>query len=260
MTDTKYPNVEILKAKLEAQKKDKLLHLMGGLFLGLIVGFFGANWMNAGMATPPGAQAAAAADDHAGHDHPPGEGHGAEAGAGGAAMPEVQAKLKAADENPKDYTAQMEAAAMFYRIQNLDRAIVYLERAYALKPDDYETLVYLANTVYDARKYDEALKLYEKAVQTKPDDVDVRTDLGSTYFNLDQTDRAVETYRASLKIDPKHEKTLFNLAMALLHKGDALGAEDTINRLAASNPQNEGLAQLRTDLSALKTTGKIPTH
>ena len=260
MSETKDPNVELLKAKLEAQKKDKLLHLMGGLFLGLIVGFFGANWMNAGMATPPGAQAAAV-DEHAGHNHPPGEGHGDEAAAGsGAAMPEVQAKLKAADENPKDYTAQMEAAAMFYRIQNFERAIVYLERAYALKPDDYDTLVYLANTVYDARKYDEAVKLYEKAVAAKPDDVDVRTDLGSTYFNLDQTDRAVEAYRASLRIDPKHEKTLFNLSMALLHKGDAAGAEDAINRLASANPQNEGLAKLRTDLSALKTTGKIPTH
>jgi tetratricopeptide (TPR) repeat protein len=261
MTDTNNANVELLKAKLEAQRKDKLLHLVGGLFVGLIVGFFGANWMNASAVPPPGAQAAA--DEHAGHNHPPGEGHEGEvgaAGASGAAMPEVQAKLKVADENPQDYTAQLDAAAMFYRIQNYDRAITYLERARKLRPDDVETLVYLANTVYDARRFDQALPLYEEAVRKKPDDVNVRTDLGSTYFNLEQVDRAVETFRESLKVDPKHEKTLFNLTVALLHKGDAVGAEDALNRLAAVNPQNEGLAGLRADLSQLKTTGKIPTH
>lgn len=248
-------NVELLKAKLEAQKKDKLLHLMGGLFVGLIVGFFGANWMNAhpGVGAPTGAQAA---------DMPAGAAPAA-GGAGGAnqaAMPEVQAKLQKADGNPQDYDAQMEAAAMFYRIQNVDRAITYLQRAHELRPQDFETLVILANTIYDAGRYAEARPLYEEAVQIKSDDVDVRTDLGSTLFNLGETDKAIETYRASLKINATHEKTIQNLAMALIRKGDAAAAEETINRLAGINAQNQGLTQLRTDLSQLKTTGKIPTH
>ena len=35
---------ELLQARLEAQKKDKLVHLLIGLVAGLAVGFFGANW------------------------------------------------------------------------------------------------------------------------------------------------------------------------------------------------------------------------
>lgn len=258
MADTKDQNVELLRAKLEAQKKDKLLHLMAGLFVGLVVGFFGANWMN----SHPGLGAPSAAIPATGEmpaDHPAVD---PSAGGGGqqAAMPEVQAKLKKADDNPQDYDAQMEAAAMFYRIQNFDRAITYLDRARQLRPDDYETLVYLANTNYDAGRYDKAQPLYEQAVQKKPDDIDVRTDLGSTYFYLGQLDKAIETYQTSLKTNPTHEKTLQNLAMVLLKKGDAAGAEDALNRLASVNPQNQSLGDLRKELEQLKTTGKIPTH
>ncbi|MGB5038688.1 MAG: hypothetical protein WBQ66_18920, partial [Blastocatellia bacterium] len=38
---------ELLRARLETQKKDKLVHLLIGLVAGLVVGFFGANWLNA---------------------------------------------------------------------------------------------------------------------------------------------------------------------------------------------------------------------
>jgi tetratricopeptide (TPR) repeat protein len=260
MSDTKNDaaTLELMRAKLEAQKKDKLLHLVMGLFVGLLVGFFGANWMNSNPATvgAPAASTAAGDDGHT-HDDAAAPAGG---GASGAAMPEVQAKLKAADDNPQDYQAQVDAAAMFYRINNYDRAITYLERARKLKPDDVDTTVYLANTYYDAGRFGEAKPLYEEAVQKKPNDVDIRTDLGSTLFNLNEPDKAIETYRASLKLDPKHEKTIQNLAMVLLKKGDAAGAEDAINQLATVSPQNSSLADLRKQLNDLKTTGKIPTH
>jgi len=260
MTETKNDaSLELMKAKLEAQKKDKLLHLVMGLFVGLLVGFFGANWMNksAAVATAPVASAGADATG-APHDHA--EDGGAAAASSGAAMPEVQAKLKAADDNPQDFDAQVAAANMFYRINNYDRAILYLERARKLRPDDAQTSVYLANTLYDAGRYGEAKPLYEDAVKKMPNDVDVRTDLGSTYFNLKDMDKAIETFRASLAIDPKHEKTLQNLIVVLLAKGDAAGAETAIGQLAAVSPQNPGLADFRAQLTQLKTTGKIPTH
>lgn len=258
MTETKNDaaSLELMKAKLEAQKKDKLLHLVMGLFVGLLVGFFGANWMNANPAGAPVASAPAADD----HTHDAGGGAPPAGGGQGAAMPEVQAKLKAADDNPQDYQAQLDAAAMFYRINNYDRAITYLERAQKLRPDDVDTSVYLANIYYDAGRFADAKPLYEEAVKKKPNDIDIRTDLGSTYFNLDDPTKAIEAYRASLALDPKHEKTLQNLAMVLLKKGDATAAEDTINTLASVSPQNENLAQLKSQLQQLKTTGKIPTH
>lgn len=284
-------NIELMKARLEAHKKDKLLHLLSGLFVGLLVGFFGANWMNARpTAIAPAAGQAAVGGSDLPADHPAVEG-----GAGaGAAMPEVQAKLKAADENPTDYDAQMEAAAMYFRINNfaksveyleranklkpndpdtlsslaqvnlrngtLDQAVSYAKQAYELKPNDYNTTLLFANLMFDSEKFVDAQPLYEKALAMKPDDVDVRTDLGTSYFKAGDPDKAIATYRESLKRDPKHQNTLINIAHVALSKGDAAVAEDAINKLAAVNPQNPELTHLREQVDELKKNGKIPTH
>jgi len=254
---------ELLKSRLEAQKKDKLVHLLIGLVAGLAVGFYGANWMNtsAGNAARTAGSAVATAapadENHDGHNHPPGE-H--PSGDGGAAMPEVQAKLKAAEDDPSNFAAQMDAAAMFHRINNNDKAIYFLKRAYALRPDDYDALLILANKTFDAGRYADAKPLYEKALAMRPDVVDVRTDLGTTLFQLGDLDKAIGMFEASLKQDPKHEYTLQNLAVVAIQKGDTAKAEDALLRLAAVNGGNPSLGPLRKDLDTLKTTGKIPTH
>jgi len=252
---------ELLRARLETQKKDKLVHLLIGLVAGLVVGFFGANWLNtsAVQGTQVAAAASPAADDHDGHDHPPGE-HPTGDAADGAAMPEVQAKLKAAEDDPKNYEAQMEAAAMFHRIKNDDRALYFLKRAYALRPDDYDALLILANKTFDVGLYAEAKPLYEKALAKDPSKVDVRTDLGTTLFQLGELDKAIEMFEGSLKVDPKHEYTLQNLVVVSIQKGDKARAEDALLRLAAVNASNASLGPLRKSLEELKTTGKIPTH
>jgi tetratricopeptide (TPR) repeat protein len=192
-------------------------------------------------------------------DHPQVPGGG---GAGGAqpAMPEVQAKLKAADDNPQDYDAQMQAAEMFHRINNPEKTLYYLQRAYALQPNDFDTLLILANETFDAGKYADAQPLYQKAIEVRPDNLDVRTDLGTTYWKLNQLDKAVDAFQTVLRTNPKHEFALRNLAVVSIQKGDAATAEDAINRLSAVSPQNEALASLRQDLTQLKTSGKIPTH
>ena len=254
---------ELLKAKIEAQKKDKLVHLLAGLVVGLLVGFFGANWLNAQPAVGPQAAATATTSGELPSDHPPVE-PGAEgdmpSSATAAAMPEVQAKIKAADDAPKSFEAQMDAAAMFHRIQNYERASFYLDRAYKLKPDDYDTLVNLATTTLFAGKFDDALPLFEKAKQQRPNDFDVLLGTGLTQVKLNQVDPAIVNMRAALAIDPKHEFTLQNLTEAYIRKGDAAGAETVLNQLTTINPQNHMVAHLREDLATLKTTGKIPTH
>jgi tetratricopeptide (TPR) repeat protein len=252
-------NVELLKAKLEAQRKDKLLNLISGLFVGLLVGFFGANWMNAhpGATAPAGAPVADASGMPADHPQVPAGGGGA---GPQAAMPEVQAKLKAADDNPQNYDAQMQAAEMFHRINNPEKTLYYLQRAYALQPNDYDTLLILANETFDAGKYEDAKPLYTKALEQHPDNLDVRTDLGTTYWKLNDLNKATETFQEVLRTNPKHEFALRNLAVVSIQKGDAATAEDAINRLAGVSPQNEALTSLRQDLTQLKTSGKIPTH
>ena len=161
---------------------------------------------------------------------------------------DAQRTMAAADGAPKDFDKQMEAAIAFYQAGDYAKATFYLERAVKINPRDVDALVALGNTRYDAEDYVRAAEIYERALALKPANADVRTDLGNTYFIRQPPDypRAIAEYRRSLQIDARHEKTLQNLALALIRTNDKAAARQTIDQLAAINAQNPAIASLRT--------------
>lgn len=178
----------------------------------------------------------------------------------GAAMPGVAEALKKADDNPADFDAQVKAGDMFARIKNFGKAIEYYERANKIKPDDYTTIVSLGNLYFDSAssedsqqwdtgKLQTAQKWYEMAISKKSDDINVRTDLGLTFFLREpkDIDRAIKEYKTSLSINPNHELTLQNLAVAYREKKDTQGLMDTIAKLEKVNPKNPIIQKLKED-------------
>src|SRR5215213_8239847 len=160
--------------------KENILFGIIGLLAGLIVGFFFANSVN------QSAQTRAITTTQLSSAGLP-EGHPAPQGNnGGGPIPEVQAALEKAKQNPSDIEAQVRAAELYYRIQQFDPAIEFLKKANNLQPDNYEVLVQLGNVNFDADKYAEAEKWYMAALAKKQDDADVRTDLGLTFIFREQ--------------------------------------------------------------------------
>jgi Flp pilus assembly protein TadD len=229
--------------------KENILFTIAGLVLGFFVGFFMAN--NAGAGQQPSAAAPSAADSARlppGHPNVPGAG-----GAGGAAAADsaqAQQAMDEADRNPKDFAAQIRAAALFYQLGSYDKARLYLGRSLALKPDDPDALTGMAHTLYDTGDFVGAAGYYEKVLAQKPDDADLRADLGSAYAqrNPPDLDRALAEYRRALSIDPRNEQALARLADVSIRKGDKAAARDAVNKLAAINPANPALAELRSML------------
>ncbi len=168
---------------------------------------------------------------------------------GASTSPLVQSAMDAADRNPRDFDAQMKAADAFYNTGAYDKAVVYLNRALTLKPADADALTLIGNAKYDMGDFIAAATFYERSLAQRPD-TNVQTDLGNTYFQRTPPDydRAIAAYRKTLSTDPKHEKALRNLAAAALFKGDKKTARETIDRLAAVNPNNPALASLRSGL------------
>ncbi len=158
-----------------------------------------------------------------------------------AAMPGVQEAIAKADQEPTNFDAQLKAGDMFARIKNWEKAVEYFERANKLKPDDYQTIVTLGNANFDANRHDVAQKWYETALTKKPDDVNVRTDLGLTFFLREPKDieRAIKEYKGGLAINPNHEPTLQNLAVAYKEKKDDQLLKETLDKLAKVNPNNK---------------------
>jgi protein O-mannosyl-transferase len=207
-------------------KKDNILFAIIGILAGLIIGFLGANQLNRSQNGFPTSPVQTSSNSSLSSES-----------SGKPAMPAVADAVEKAEKNPEDFAAQMKVGEMFARISNFDKAIPYFEKANTIKPNDYQTLVILGNTYFDAKKWLDAEKMYEKALAIKSDDISVRTDYGITFVERENPDydRAIKEFQTSLKIDPKHEQTLFNLALAYLKKGDMKNAQETKAKLPANS-------------------------
>jgi tetratricopeptide (TPR) repeat protein len=246
-------------------KKDNVMFGVIGLLVGLIVGFIVTNSMNrsALSAAPLPTTTAGALDANANTsqlppNHPPIGSNGGDAnaagGAGGGPLPQVQAAIDKAKQSPQDYEAQMTAADMYYQIRRFDEAATYYEAAVKIKPGDKEALVKLGDAYFDSAetaseagdqttantKFPIAEKWYTEALAKDPKDVSVRTDLGLTFFLRQprDIDRAIKEYKASLAIDPKHEVTLQNLAIAYREQGNMAEYQKTADLLKSVDPKN----------------------
>jgi len=228
--------------------KENLLFAIIGMLIGLIVGFFATNSLNQGMLAPATtATQPAPAGLPAGHPAVP---DGTGGTGGGGAVPEIQAAIDKAKQDPNDFEAQMKAAELYYQIQRFDGAAEFLKKANAIQPDNYEVIVNLGNAFFDAGKYDEAEKWYTMALAKKPDNLDVRTDFALTFVFRDKPnyDRAITELKSVLESNPAHVQALQNLAVAYTKKPDQANASATLARLEQVDPSNTAIAKLREDI------------
>ncbi len=238
--------------------RENVLFGIIGVLLGVIVGYVFATNLNRQSPPPPRAPVAAPADAELPENHPP-----IPADAGGP-MPQAAdsgedaALIEKAQSAPNDFEAQMKAAEVHYRNRRFDEAIGLLTRANQLRPENREAVVALGNANFDSGRYEAAEKWYTAALVKDPKDINVRTDLGLTFLVREPADpdRAIQEFRRSLQINPRHEQTLQNMAVALLKQGSYAEADAALKKLAEVNPNNPSLTKLRSDLEAGRAPGK----
>jgi tetratricopeptide (TPR) repeat protein len=234
--------------------KENVLFCIVGLLVGLIIGFMFANSVNQNATL----QKATRQNSNlpAGHPDLSGEGGMTQGGS----IPEVQAAIEKARNDPNNFEAQMQAAELFFQIQRFEGALEFLTRANKLKPDDYGVIVQLGNANFDADKYEEAEKWYTTALTKKPDDVNVRTDLGLTFvFRPNPNyDRAIQEFKRSLEKDPNHVQTLQNLTVAYSKKGDLANASYLTTACRAQQPDKLAVKNVSNSKSLFGRTAFFP--
>jgi tetratricopeptide (TPR) repeat protein len=227
--------------------KDKLIVGIGGIVVGIVIGFLFANSLNrSATVTQSSSNSGAAANLNLPADHPPvGQTSGPTSTA---PLPQVTQAIERAKQKPDDFEAQMTAADLYYQIQRYTDAAKIYEKANQLKPDELEPLIKLGNSYFDAEQYETAEKWYLAALKRSPNDVNVRTDLALTFFLRTPRDigRAIKEYQAALALKPDNEITLQNLALAYIENGDSQNSQATIEKLRKVNPNNP--AVLKSDL------------
>ncbi len=192
--------------------RENLLFAIIGILLGFIVGFMFAS----SMAQKTAMQQTAASSQTLPADHPPVAGQNAPDPQ--KMREEVAASLEKARNEPKNFDAQIKAAALYYQIQRYDQAIEFLLKANQIQPTDYQTVATLGMVNLDAGHFDQAEKWYRAAMKMKSGDTMV----------------------------------LAGLAAVTLEKGDAKAAEDAIAQLEKVDPNSQDLPQFRDKLASLK--------
>ena len=219
-----------------------LIFGIGGLIVGLAIGFFGANSINREAAAPQTAAALPQVNAPAGNS-PIAQQGGMQA--------DVAETIARADAEPQNFAVQMQTGDMYAKIGKFDRAIEYYNRGNVLKPGDFQANVVLANAYFDSRQFEEAAKFYEKALEVNPSDVNARTDFGTTFVERRAPDyeRAIKEYRAALEIKPKNEPTLYYLGIAYFRKGDKQNANAVLSELKKANPTSDLITRLKQNMS-----------
>lgn len=216
---------------------------IGGLVIGLAIGFFAANSINRNAASSESTSQIPTNALFAGQQpqNPL-----------GGMQPEVAQALETAKNELSNFEAQLKAGRMYEQIGNSEKAKEYFDKAAPLTPGTFKGNIDMANAYFDVKQFETAGKFYEKALEINPKDIDARTDLGTTYIESTNPDfdRGIAAFNESLRIDPKHEPTLFNLAIAYLRKGDLEDARRTASKLEATNPSSPLIAKLKQRLSS----------
>lgn len=219
--------------------QSRILYLIIGLFIGLAVGFGGANALNRrGMTLPENGTAAMISSPSAPQQ------------TAGGMQPDVAAVLESADKNANDFVAQMKAGDLYAKIGRFDKAVEYYKRGVSIEPQNPAANLVLANALFDARNFTDAAGYYAKVLEIDPSNLNARTDFATTFIEREPPDieRAISEYQRVLKEDPKHEPALYYLGVANLKRGNRPEAERALSKLLEINPAGELPARLKKQL------------
>lgn len=216
---------------------------IGGLMLGLVIGFVGANSLNRNAAVSQVVEASSQVP-------------GAPAQSAGSTtaqpLPDVSEMLQKAESEPQNFAVQMRTGDMYARIGRFDKAIEFYSKGIVLKPQDFNANVVLANAYFDSGQFEQAADHYTKALAINPSDLNARTDLGATFVERPAPDynKAIEEFKSVLSVDPKHALSLYYLGVAQSRSGDPDEAQKTLSRLESSDQNSILVQRLRQNLTS----------
>lgn len=131
-------------------QKQNLLFGLIGIVIGVAVGYFVTQSINNNTVTNTAAASSSSPQT------PPG-------------MPaEVLAMIKKANDEPNNFEAQVQVAALYQQIGRQEKAVEFLQRAAKLKPNDESVLLSLTDVLLGKGDKAEAQKTFAQLEKLKP--------------------------------------------------------------------------------------------
>ncbi len=172
-------------------------------------------------------------------------------------MASVRETLEKAKNNPNDFEAQVNAARQFVQIDQVDKSIEYLKRAFEINATEAGNLgipPFIGQYYFGRKEYVESEKWFRHALDSEKEKGPVYVEIGSTYIlrNPPDPDKAIENLQQAIALNPKDGHALGHLIEAYLLKKDARAAENVLNRLKEAEPGNKRISLYQNLLADLK--------
>ena len=172
-------------------------------------------------------------------------------------MGQVSGILEKAKNNPTDFEAQVAAAEAYLQIRQVEKGIEFVKKAIDVNPKEAAEIGlqnFMAQYYSRQKNYAESEKWYRRLIEVAPDDSDALVHLGQNF--LERTppdpDKAIMYIQSALKQKPDDGHALGHLITAFALKKDIRGAEQSFNRLKASEPNNQMIANYESMIADLK--------
>ncbi len=134
-----------------------------------------------------------------------------------------------------------------------DKAIGLYSRALVYDKDNPQIYKNLSLAYRHKKKYKEAIENAKKSIALNPEDLNTLTLLGNIYFETGNYNEAIKQYNRALEISPGNPPVLYNLASALMKKGDEFAAVEYFKKAGASDKIGEVAHRAYSRLGVLYT-------
>ena len=142
------------------------------------------------------------------------------------------------ENNPNDFEAHYNLAAMLQLRGEFPQAIEHFGRALALKPGDATAENALGGAYFAAGDLSQAIAHLSAAARARPDYFDSQYNLGLALASAGQFPQAIAHLRAALQLRQQDADAEANLGAALAANGETKEAVEHLRRALKLNPQH----------------------
>jgi len=139
--------------------------------------------------------------------------------------------------NPEFLPARFKLALAQLRLGQPDRAKATLEHVVAEQPDDFRAWHNLAAIAYSQQDLGRAEALEKKALAINKDYAEAWNTLGAIYIVRKQTPAAVDALLTATRLSPNNGQAFRNLSLALAAAGDSDRARAAAATACSLGPQ-----------------------
>ncbi|OGC81129.1 MAG: hypothetical protein A2W07_03180 [candidate division Zixibacteria bacterium RBG_16_43_9] len=128
------------------------------------------------------------------------------------------------------------------KLNQPDKTLRYLKKAYELKPDELDVLNNYFAALINNQKYEEALKVSDEILKKNPDDINVLFNRAVLLDKLGREKETMEIYDKIIQQDPNSKDVHFNRGLLYLNKTSQIAKElIALRDSLENNPQAQAM-------------------